>query len=58
MLKNSLYAPIIIFGFNRPEHIKKTISTLAQCELANLSEVFFLLMGQKRKTMLSNIKKY
>ena len=47
MLKSSVYAPIIVFGFNRPEHLKKTISTLAQCELANLSEVIAFIDGPK-----------
>ncbi|WP_265454662.1 glycosyltransferase family protein, partial [Aeromonas salmonicida] len=63
MANNHTYAPIVIFAFNRPEHFKKTVSTLAECELAKLSKVIVVVDGprgeedfSKQKVMLDYLQ--
>lgn len=44
---DSPYAPIILFAFNRPDHLKITMETLAKCELANQSRVIVVMDGPR-----------
>lgn len=40
-------APIALFVYNRPEHTKKTLEHLSQCDLANESELYVFADGAK-----------
>lgn len=40
-------APIIVFAYNRPDHLKKTLSWLGHNELANQSVLYVFLDGAK-----------
>lgn len=40
-------APIIVFAYNRPEHLKQTLDALAKNDLANESELFIYCDGAK-----------
>ena len=40
-------APIIVFAYNRPEHLQKTLDALAQNELANQSTLYIYCDGAK-----------
>lgn len=46
---NSPYAPIVLFAFNRPDHLKKTLNTLARCELAAQSRVIVVIDGPRHE---------
>ena len=53
-------APIIVFAYNRPEHLQKTLDALAQNELANQSTLYIYCDGAKTDAsdeQLSRIKK-
>ena len=41
------YAPIVIFSYNRPAHLRRVLEALAQNELANESELFIYCDGAK-----------
>lgn len=41
------YAPIIMFGYRRPEHLTKTIESLQQCPEFRTSPVFVFIDGPK-----------
>lgn len=41
-------APIVLFGYNRPKHIKKTLEALRRNELAELSELIIYIDGPAR----------
>ncbi|MEV3822110.1 hypothetical protein [Aeromonas dhakensis] len=47
MDKEYTYAPIVIFAFNRPAHLKKTVSALSKCELAKSSKVIVFIDGSR-----------
>jgi hypothetical protein len=40
MMKNSQSAPIIVFVYNRLQHVEKMIENLVQCELASSSDLY------------------
>lgn len=40
-------APILLFAFNRPEHLKKTLAALAANELASASDLFIICDGPR-----------
>lgn len=40
-------APVIVFAYNRPEHLGKTLTWLGQNELANLSTLYIFCDGAK-----------
>lgn len=42
-----MYAPVIVFGYNRKEHLQKTLSALEHNTLAKDTEVFVFLDGAK-----------
>lgn len=42
-------APVILFAYNRPEHLAKTIHTLAKCELAAQSRVIVMIDGPRNE---------
>lgn len=42
-----MYAPIVVFAYNRPEHLKKTLGALSDNELAGESEIFVFIDGAK-----------
>ena len=44
---NTSLAPIILFVYNRPEHVKKTISALQKNELADQSDLFIYSDGPR-----------
>lgn len=41
------YAPVVIFGYNRPEHLRRTINALAENYGAKNTEIFLFLDGAK-----------
>lgn len=43
-----MLAPIIVFAYNRPSHLQKTLSWLGRNELANQSTLFVYLDGVKK----------
>lgn len=45
------YAPIVVFGFNRPGALKNTISSLLNNEEAKFSDLFVLWMDHERKRL-------
>lgn len=42
-------APVILFAYNRAEHLAKTINALAKCELAAQSRVIVMIDGPKNE---------
>ena len=46
------YSPIIIFGFDRPSHLKNMVSSLLNNSESKDSEVFFFIDGPTEKTDL------
>lgn len=42
------YAPIVVFGFNRPDALKNTITSLLQNEEAKLSDLFIFVDGPRK----------
>lgn len=49
-------SPIAIFAYNRPEALKRTISALKQCELADQSELFIFSDGAKKDEDTKNVR--
>ena len=49
-----LYAPIILFVYNRPEHTKTTLTLLGKNFLAKESDLFILQMVQKKMQQQNN----
>ena len=41
------FAPIVVFAYNRPDHLEQTLNALAKNELANQSELFIYCDGAK-----------
>ena len=50
------YAPVVLFCYNRPQHLEQTLSSLAQNTLANVSTYIF--MRTAPKTPKRNGKKF
>lgn len=48
-------APIILFGYNRPEHINKTIDCLKNNELAKESNLFVFIDGPKSENDIEKV---
>ena len=40
-------APIVVFSYNRPDHLRKTLESLAQNDLASDSDLFIFCDGAK-----------
>lgn len=53
---NMKYAPIVLIGFNRPKHLKKTISALAQNKGATNSDLYCYVDGPKNHDDIFNQK--
>ncbi len=54
-------APIVLFAYNRPDHLKQTIESLLKDELAKDSEIYFFSDGSKNehdKENVSLVRKY
>lgn len=51
------YAPIVLFVYNRPGHIRKTIDALRKNHLAQESELFIFSDGPKNKKAEEDVKK-
>lgn len=43
----SALAPIVVFAFNRPDLLEKSLKQLVQCELAEISEIYFFIDGAR-----------
>ena len=41
------FAPIVIFSYDRPDHLSKTLDALAKNDLAKVSELFIYCDGAK-----------
>lgn len=50
-------APIIVFAYDRPEHLSKTLSALAKNYLANESELFLFCDGAKESATPEQIER-
>lgn len=50
-------APIALFVYNRPEHTKKTLGALSQCELASESDLYIFADGPKENASTEIIDK-
>ena len=50
-------APIILFAYNRPNHLRKTLSWLGQNELANKSVLYIYCDGAKKDASKEQIEK-
>lgn len=42
-------APVILFAYNRPEHLSRTMQTLSRCELAAESKVIVMMDGPRHE---------
>lgn len=45
-----MYAPIIVFAFNRPEHLRQTLNALAKNEIAKESDLYIFIDGPKNES--------
>ena len=43
-------APIVVFAFNRPDLLEKSLKQLVQCELAEMSEIYFFIDGARNSS--------
>ncbi len=50
-------APIVLFVYNRPEHLRQTIEALKKNDLANKSELFIFSDGPKNKDAVENVNR-
>ena len=50
-------APIIVFAYNRPEHLRKTLTWLGQNELADQSTLYVFCDGPKSKATAEQLSK-
>lgn len=55
-IKNVSYAPIMLTVFNRPEHAKKVLESLAKNELAKFSELYIYSDGPRKPEEEEKIK--
>ena len=46
------YSPIVIFGFDRPNHLQNMVTSLIDNNESKHSEVFFFIDGPTEKTDL------
>ena len=56
-----MYAPIIVFCYNRKEHLEKTLYALEQNRLANQSEIYIFAdgsRGEKDKEAVEEVRDY
>lgn len=51
------YAPIAIFVYNRPDHTKKMIKSLTNCELFDKSKIYIFIDGPKDLNQIKKVKK-
>jgi glycosyltransferase involved in cell wall biosynthesis len=49
-------APIILFVYNRPEHTRRTITSLQGCDLARESHLYVFADGSKSPTDAANVR--
>jgi len=49
-------APIILFVYNRPEHTRRTITSLQGCDLARESHLFVFADGPKSPADATNVQ--
>ena len=42
-----MYAPIIVFAYNRPEHLKRTLAALVKNKESKESDLFIFIDGPK-----------
>lgn len=52
-----MLAPIIVFAYNRPEHLRKTLTWLSQNELADQSVLYIYCDGPKPNASLEQLDK-
>ena len=45
-------APLIVFAYNRPDHLKKTLTALSENPEARVSELFLFVDGPKNEAGL------
>lgn len=45
-----MYAPIIVFAYNRPDHLKRTLTALTKNKEAKESDLFIFVDGPKSDT--------
>ena len=50
-------APIVIFSYDRPEHLKQTLEALSKNELANQSDLFIYCDGAKESASLEQVNR-
>ena len=50
-------APIIVFAYNRPDHLRKTLTWLGQNELANESTLYIFCDGPKPNATAEQLAK-
>lgn len=50
-------APVVLFAYNRPQHVKKTLDSLTNNELARESDLFIYADGPKAEATSEQIKK-
>jgi len=43
-------APVVVFGYNRPQHLRRTLDALAACRLAEKSDVYVFADGPRKPT--------
>lgn len=64
MDKTLIYAPIVLFVYNRPWHTQQTVEALQRCELAAESDLYIFADGPKtdateeQTTKISEVRKY
>ncbi|GAA0537830.1 MULTISPECIES: glycosyltransferase [Rheinheimera] len=46
---NNSYAPVVVFAFNRPDHLAQTLDALVKCELAAQSNVIIIIDGPRNE---------
>lgn len=47
---NTALAPVVVFAYNRPVHLQRTLDALATCRLAAQSELYVFADGPKKPT--------
>ena len=52
-----MLAPIVVFSFNRPNHLKQTLDALSKNELAQMSELFIYCDGVNQTSQEEEVKR-
>lgn len=52
-----MYAPIVLFAYNRPQHLKLTLESLHKNELANESDLYIYIDGPKSNATEEQLQK-